>query len=171
MDPPRRGVSAYLAPKACGVSTRTPPLARGQRPAEKGGKPISRREEAENSSADWNDAFSRLGEGFCWKRRLAYTRWSQWRLAVRGVQVGGGMPREAAGVHHGIAEEAVRAMEGAPGLEKRLYIQRKVKDPLRCRPRRRQRPTVICWNHKPEKTAKRSKPAKNTTNYSAQGSK
>jgi hypothetical protein len=103
------------------------------------------------------DAFSRLGEGFCWKRRLAYTRWSQWRLAVRGVQVGGGMPREAAGVHHGIAEEAVRAMEGAPGLEKRLYIQRKVKDPLRCRPRRRQRPTVIGWSHKPEENSQEAK--------------
>jgi len=128
-----------------------------QRPAERGGKPISRREEAENSSADWNDASSRLGEGFCWKRRLAYTQWSPWRLAVRGVQVGGGMPREAAGVHHGIAEEAVRAMEGAPGLEKRLYIQRKVKDPLRCRPRHRQRPTVIGWNHKPEENSQEIK--------------
>jgi hypothetical protein len=30
------GVSAYLAPKACGVSARTPPLAREQRPVERG---------------------------------------------------------------------------------------------------------------------------------------
>jgi hypothetical protein len=67
------------------------------------------------------------------------------------------MPREAADVHHGIAEEAVRAMEGAPGLEKRLYIQRKVKDPLRCRPRRRQRPTVIGWSHKPEENSQEAK--------------
>jgi hypothetical protein len=58
--------------------------------------------------------------------------------------------------HHRIAKETVKAMEGT-GPERRLYIQRKAKDPLRYSLRRHWRPTVISWNHKPEENSQEAK--------------
>jgi hypothetical protein len=119
MHPQRRGVSAYLAPKACGASARTPPqpTSRGRRREEECLQAVGKRQKA-----------PQLTEGCALE-----TRGGLLLETPFGIYATEPVVATIHGVHAGryshkrrrVAEEATNARQWVPGPEKRLSAEAK----------------------------------------------
>jgi len=89
-----------------------------QRPVERGGKPTSRRKEAESSSADWRMLETR--GGLLLKTPLGIYATEPVVATIHGVHAG-----RYSRKRRRVAEEATNARQWVPGPEKRLSAEAK----------------------------------------------